>query len=705
MSLLAPALLAGLALLAVPVLVHLTRRHRADVAPFPSLMFLRRIPIRTTKRRRIRHPLLFALRCIAVVLIVLAFTRPYVAGGAEGTSEDMRDVVLLVDVSGSMGYEERRAAAATAAREVLAELGEGDRAALVTFDDRASERVSLTADLAAVDAALGALPASDRPTRIENGLQLAGRILGESDRSAREVVLISDFQRTGWDGTGRTRLPDGVALRMVPVDEGDAPNLAVVDVRFAAGPASARHRLLARVLNLGDTAVTGVEVELELAGRPVAVQAVDVAPREAATVLFDDVPLPAGRPLGRIRITRDGLAADDELRFVATPDPVLDVTLVEGAGGRADRSLYLERALALAEQPRTRLTRRSAVGAVGGAVGDAAGGAVVLNDAVPDAADVERLSEWVAAGGALFVVLGPGATAERWQGRDARLLGGRVGSVVDRAGRGGSRLTAIDYDHPVFEAFSAPRSGDFSTTRFWRFRAFEADSLTTVLARFEDGEPALTEHSIGAGRVLTWASTLDRFWNDLALQPVFLPFVHRVLRHAARWQPPERWLVAGASREAGALAADGDGADRVLVTPGGSRVPIEAGGDEVWIEFDEAGFYRLEPVGGGDPVAEVAVNLPPAESDLAPIAPERIAGEVVGDLVVRNDQAGGSGDAGGAGGVGGPRTAGGVGTGSDGAPGRRELWWPLLALAGVVLGAESWLANRWSWSSTRRRDS
>ena len=31
-----------------------------------------------------------------------------------------------------------------------------------------------------------------------------------------------------------------------------------------------------------------------------------------------------------------------------------------------------------------------------------------------------------------------------------------------------------------------------------------------------------------AGRVLVWTSTLDVTWNDLALKPVFLPFIHRV---------------------------------------------------------------------------------------------------------------------------------------------------------------------------------
>ena len=79
MSLLAPALLAGLGLLIVPVLIHLTQRRRSEVTAFPSLMFLREIPFRATQRRRLRHPLLFALRCLALILIVLALNAVSIA--------------------------------------------------------------------------------------------------------------------------------------------------------------------------------------------------------------------------------------------------------------------------------------------------------------------------------------------------------------------------------------------------------------------------------------------------------------------------------------------------------------------------------------------------------------------------------------------------------------------------------------------------
>lgn len=679
MSLLAPLLLAGLALLIVPVLVHLTQRQRKDVTAFPSLMFLREIPFRSTNRRRIRHPLLFALRCLALILLVLAFARPWFAGGAAVGDDQGRDVVLLLDTSGSLAYAGRRDAAIEAARTALAELGEGDRAALVTFDDRAEQRVALTPDVEALRSGLAGVRPTDRPTRLETGLLLAGRILGDSDRARREVVLVSDFQRTAWE-EGRARLPVGVTLRPILVGDGRSANVAIGDVQLTAAGEN-RHRILARIVNLGAEAVGDLAVSLELGGREIATRTVALEPRGAAAVAFDDVALPAGEPRGRVRVAADGLATDDELRFLATANPVLDVVLLEGGRGRSDRSLFLERALGLGVHPRVEVARRSLARFDFATLPRTA--AVILNDTDPGSADrAAALRAWVERGGALFVVLGPGSEPARWAGADTLLLGGTVGTIVDRAARSGSRLAWLDYDHPVFEPFSTPRSGDFSGARFFRFRAFEPDSSARVLARFEEGEPALVEHTLGEGRVLTWTSTLDRFWNDLALQPVFLPFAHRALRHAAAYEEPRRWIETGDELELARLVGE-EPAEWVLVTPGDERRPLEGSDSTTWIEFPEAGFYRLETLDGDRTPITVAVNLPLAESDLAAVAPELVAA-AAGSA---------SGDGAGTDAVDATARAG-ASTAVE--AGRSELWWPLLLLAALVLAAESFVANRWS---------
>jgi len=75
MNFLAPAFLAGLAAIAIPVIIHMINRERKVVVEFPSLMFLERIPYKSVRRQKIRHLLLLILRCLAIALLVAAFAR------------------------------------------------------------------------------------------------------------------------------------------------------------------------------------------------------------------------------------------------------------------------------------------------------------------------------------------------------------------------------------------------------------------------------------------------------------------------------------------------------------------------------------------------------------------------------------------------------------------------------------------------------
>ena len=109
MGFLAPAFLAGLIALAVPVLIHLTHRERREVVVFPSLMFIRKIPFKSVRKQRLRHLLLFAMRCLALLLLVIAFARPLIgrrADAAAAANRGTRELVILIDQSYSMGRQD-----------------------------------------------------------------------------------------------------------------------------------------------------------------------------------------------------------------------------------------------------------------------------------------------------------------------------------------------------------------------------------------------------------------------------------------------------------------------------------------------------------------------------------------------------------------------------------------------------------------------
>ena len=105
-SFLAPLFFLALAGLAIPVLLHLTQREKKQIVRFPSLMFVRRIPYQSVRRRKIHNWLLLMVRLPALALIILAFARPLICSAttAAPIGAGAREVVVLLDNSYSMGY-------------------------------------------------------------------------------------------------------------------------------------------------------------------------------------------------------------------------------------------------------------------------------------------------------------------------------------------------------------------------------------------------------------------------------------------------------------------------------------------------------------------------------------------------------------------------------------------------------------------------
>ncbi len=355
MSFLAPLFLVGLAALAIPVLLHLIQKERRNVVQFPSLMFIRRIPYQSVQRRRIRHWLLLALRLAALALLVFAFGRPFFrqTDVAAAAGSGAREVVVLLDRSYSMGYGDRWQKALSAAQRAIEGLKPSDRGTVVLFASNAEVALRSTADRSRLLASIAGLTPGAGATRYGPALKLAGSILSESALPRREAILITDFQRTGWQGAEGVRLPDGSELTPVPVAEGDAPNLAVTPVALQRSTFSDQQRVTvtAGVVNHGTAPVRGVEVALELGGRPVQTVRVNVEPGGSSSVTFEPVTVAERHLRASVRLPKDPLDRDNVFHFVVSPDDPVRVILAERAGAARGGSLYLSRALAVGESP------------------------------------------------------------------------------------------------------------------------------------------------------------------------------------------------------------------------------------------------------------------------------------------------------------------------------------------------------------------
>jgi len=357
---------------------------------------------------------------------------------------------------------------------------------------------------------------------------------------------------------------------------------------------------------------------------------------------------------------------------------VVSVLIVERPDAPGSRTMFLPRALGIGDRPTFRVAQRRADRLTADDV-DAARVVILHGVGMPSGAVGDRLRALVRGGGGLLIALGEHNGGRALSGA-SELLPATVGEIIDRSAERGGSLGSLDRSHPALESFRGARSGDFTSARYLRYRALSPTSTDAVLARFDDGAVALAERRVDRGRVLVFSSTFDGYWNDLPVQPVFLPLVQSLVRHAAGWTPERPWETVGQ-----VLALSDAGASRrsslVAVAPSGERTRWTASDSTRSLSLREQGFYEIRDAEAVAASRVVAVNPDPTESELAAVAPDELSRAVA--------------------------PAGTAGTATTGATTlsvaererRQLLWWYFLVAAVLLLAAESLLSNRLSRSA------
>ena len=119
LTFLTPLMLVGAVLVAAPIVLHLIMRQQPKHLVFPALRFIKRRQETNKRRMKLRHLLLLALRCAAIVFLALAFARPSLqSAGFLGDREAPVAAALVFDTSPRMQYRNQNQTRLEAAQEV-----------------------------------------------------------------------------------------------------------------------------------------------------------------------------------------------------------------------------------------------------------------------------------------------------------------------------------------------------------------------------------------------------------------------------------------------------------------------------------------------------------------------------------------------------------------------------------------------------------
>jgi len=518
-SFLAPLFLAGAAAAAIPIVLHLLKREPEARVQFAAVKLLKKAPVEHTQRRHLRELILLALRVTALVLLALAFARPFFATGAASASTGV--TVVALDTSYSMSAPGRFDRARQLAKDAIARAPAADLVGVVTFDDEAQIVMKPGTDRVLAASAIDEAAPGFGGTRYRAALSAASQhFVGRRGT----IVVVTDLQENGWDAGDRLSVPDGAAIEVADVGA-LPPNLAVTAVR----PLS--DRIVATVHN-GGGGPRDARLHLSIDGRPAGDARVSLGANQSGEATF------AGAPRGTAAAVAvddpDGVAADNVRYALVGSGSRPSVLAVTGSGDLTRDAFYVQHALAAGTPADAAF---QVVGVSGAQLSSWTDDRIASHAAVflLSTRGLERrgrevLSAYARGGGGLLVAAGPDVDGDiagdlLGEGSTLRIATTPAAKPAARA------LAPADVRHPIFQAFS----GNAATLGLVKFQNASkiGGSGCQTLARFTTGDTAFIECPAGEGRALVFASDLDNKWSDFPLHATFVPFLHEIVRYLA----------------------------------------------------------------------------------------------------------------------------------------------------------------------------
>ncbi len=642
MGFLNPLFLFGMLAAAVPLLIHLWSRRQAKTVDFSSLMFLLVAHRQNVRRIQLKNLLILFLRIMIIILIALALARPLLknqfsfAGARAKTS-----VVIVLDNSYSMAYQGIQGQWFEKAKEIALEVAQslrrGDSAAVILMSDVPDPIFrKLTKDLEQVKDAIRNAQISYRSTLVQPSLEMAHEILEASNDPNKEIYLISDFNRNGWESWDRIPNRSGARIFLLPVDDEVADNISIEEVR-ASSQLIGIHlpiQLRVQVSNHSDAPLEETTLTLFIGDRKRRSISLRGEVHESITSTFTHQFEAPGTYTGYLELTPDRLTIDNRRYFALNAYGQIHVLCV-GA-----QTVYLTLALnpAIRQQPNADYTILPAT----------ASPAELENLPLTDydiliLADVpilsvrvqQQLQAFMREGKSVIYFVSADVDTASYNSFDD-WVPASVGQPT--TWQPPLRLSSYQADYPVFEVFKPEDFAGQYAPQFYRGLILKPAEDARVVAQLSDGTPFLIERPTGLGIAILFNVSATRLSaSNLLVNPHFLPLLQQTVLYAKAIQSThQRNLIVGQShtanyRQSGAVTARVERVGDTTYSP--ETILLGEDGSLVFSGTNAPGIYQVEVQGKDQLLRDFfAVNVDTTESELQHIsireAAERIGAQM-----------------------------------------------------------------------------
>jgi uncharacterized membrane protein len=705
MTLLNPWLLLGVLGVALPIVAHMLNDLRAKRTDWAAMRFLDRSVRVRSRNVRIQDVLLLILRCLAVLLLMLAFTRPALTHDDSLSAlpgERRAGVIVALDVSFSMQHSDGTATRLERAFDridaIAGHIHEGDPVSLILLADEHRVVVrNMIYNAESFSKLVRQQVVHHESLNVDTIPKRLQELCEAMDVLQKEVYIVTDMQEKDWTKpsvwlhNSLMALSEQASVFVVPV-VGREDNVAVTRLELVSGVlrkgTSARYR--ATVHNYDSKPAIGVSIRCQVDNVTVDSKLIRSIPAGSSETVSLFVPF---HNSGAMRISAivdaDALPLDNERRIVTMVRDRVSVLSVEGSseGGSEGGSFLSEALHARASRAAAKDLSIRSIPWVAFPTMNLDDFDLVLISDVPSATTelVKKLDAYVRAGNGLIWFAGEKVKAANWNKQSAScdppLLPAVIEAVQDvtDARGAGIALDTVLPDHPVCRPMKSLPEDLLSESHFRKVIGIKPNPGSAVVLKLAGGDvPILIEQSLGRGHVFMFTSSADPSWNNMAMTPAFPMLVQQAITYMTGREFEEARTVGDSL----SLVYDDhpDANDAVFNTPSAEivRVPVREYRNQFVAMLEqstESGFYTAQ-VSLNAPGTPIAVNLDITESNVACLSSQaaQVSFDGTGFVVTASDDELHAA-------ISGVRTA-------------RELWRNLLMAGFVLLLVESLIAFR-----------
>jgi hypothetical protein len=547
--------LPGIALASVPIIIHILSRLRYRKIQFAAMEFLLESEELNRRRLILEQLLLLLLRVLAVILITLVLARlildPSRMLMLRGAS--VHHVVILDDTLSLREQTDQGLlfdSALLALEQMLVQSGNQPGTARLTLllaSDPSrpviADRILDSGTLQDILPRIRNMECSRRGATLSDAVSVAHDILSADGGVSPQLHIMTDFRASDWVSRPElvTALEElqAISARMNIVRLTDESRANVSIAALSADSTSVARgvpwRLDVTVQNFSDQRAEDLRGRVFVDGTPLPVNLLvpPIDANDTITVSHDIAFESEGRHEIEVQLTDDALLEDNR-RFIAVEVTDRRPILVIDDDGQQQDARFVSTALA-ADGELTGLSAEVRTSAALTQQDLRIYDSIMLLNVRDLPADATlRLRQYVINGGGIAWFPDEQANIS-WY--DETLRSSSIGlfpvplSSIRESGGSADEpefQTPVFATHPVFDIYNLPDSPFAATVLISRWFGLDDDwsaddtarnDQVTTLARLQNGDPVIFEHSLGRGRILTFLFGSGRRWSNWPVAP------------------------------------------------------------------------------------------------------------------------------------------------------------------------------------------